>query len=139
MTEKYYIDTLIWRDYYENRKDRFRPLGEWALDFFKKAIRENSMIIYSDFVEDELRKDYNEKQIKDIFSVIDKVSLLRKVEVQQKQFMEAAKLSKERNVPFGDAVHAIVSRDVGSIIITRNHHFEELQDIVIPKKPEELL
>lgn len=30
MEEKYYLDACIWRDYFENREDRFRPLGEWA-------------------------------------------------------------------------------------------------------------
>ena len=34
---RYYVDTAIFRDYCENRVDRFRPLGEWALAFFKKV------------------------------------------------------------------------------------------------------
>jgi len=139
MSEKYYIDTLIWRDYYENRKDRFRPLGEWAFEFFKKAMMEDCLIFYSDFVEDELRKDYDVKKIKEIFTVIDKIQLLKRVEVQPVQLKEAAKISKERNVPFGDALHAIIARDVGATVITRDHHFEDLQDIASSKKPEDLI
>ena len=139
MAEKYYIDTLTWRDYYENRKDRFRPLGEWAFEFFKKAMREDCLIFYSDFVEDELRKDYDAKKIKEIFTVIDKIQLLKKVEVQPNQLKEAAKISKERNVPFGDALHAIIARDIGATVITRDHHFEDLQDIAPSKKPEDLI
>jgi predicted nucleic acid-binding protein len=139
MPEKYYVDTLIWRDYYENRRDRFRPLGELAFQFFKKAINEESLIFCSDFIEHELLKDYDEEKIQDIFSIIDRIHILRRLEVKAEQFKEAAGLCKERKVPFGDALHAIVARDAGAIVITRDHHFEELQDIVISKKPEDLL
>jgi len=139
MMKKYYIDTLTWRDYYENRKDRFRPLGEWALRFFKKAMEEKSLIFYSDFVEDELKRDYDKEQITDMLSVIDAVDILNKVEASPKQFKEAALLSKERNVPFGDALHALIAREVGAVVITRDHHYEELQDIAPSKKPEQLI
>ena len=139
MSKKYFVDTLTWRDYYENREDRLRPLGEWAFEFFKKAMEEGSLIIYSDFVKDELRKDYDEEKIKDMLGVIDKVDLLKRVEVKPNQFEEAVKLSKERNVPFGDALHAIVARDNNATVITRDHHFEELQDIADSKKPEDLI
>lgn len=136
---KYYIDTLTWRDYYEIREDKFRPLGEWAFRFFKKAMEENSLMFYSDFVENELSKDYGQEKIKEIFSVINKVHLLKKIEIKPEQFSEAAKLSRERKVPFGDAVHAIVARDINAVLISRDHHYEELQDISISKKPEDLI
>ncbi|PIU30138.1 hypothetical protein COT07_02335 [Candidatus Woesearchaeota archaeon CG07_land_8_20_14_0_80_44_23] len=139
MPEKYYVDTLIWRDYYENRRDRFRPLGEWAFEFFKKAICEESLIFCSDFIERELLKDYDEEKVKDMLSIIERIHLLRRVEVRAEQFNEAAGLCKERRIPFGDALHAIVARDVGATVITRDHHFEELQDIALSKKPEDLL
>ena len=35
---KYYLDTSIWRDYYENRSDKFRPWGEWALILINKIL-----------------------------------------------------------------------------------------------------
>lgn len=139
MPEKYFVDTLVWRDYYENRNDRFRPLGEWALAFFKKVLEEENIIIYSDVVERELGEKYDAEAISDIFSVINKNCLLQKIEVQSNQVKEAAKLSKERHLPFGDAIHAVVARDNRAIMITRDHHFEEMQDVVISKKPEDLL
>lgn len=36
MALKYYIDTAIWRDLHENRKDKNKPLGELALKLFRK-------------------------------------------------------------------------------------------------------
>ncbi|MDD9953600.1 MAG: PIN domain-containing protein [Candidatus Woesearchaeota archaeon] len=139
MKQRFYIDTLIWRDYYEGRSDRFRPLGEWALMFFRKALQEQHTILFSSIVVDELQKDYDKEKIQEIFSVIDNTSLFRKASVHKKQFKEASQLSKDRKVPFGDALHAIIARDNEAIVITRDRHFEVLQDITQAKKPEELL
>ena len=44
MKRRFYLDTCIWRDYYENRSDNFRPLGEWALFLINKI---NQAKIYS--------------------------------------------------------------------------------------------
>jgi len=135
----YYVDTLVWRDYHENRTDKFRPLGEWAFDFFKKVLNEKDTILYSYFVEIELKKDYNEQEIEKIFEIIKKHDLLKKIEINELQLKESRKISRERNLPFGDVIHAILARDNSAVIVTRDHHFEELQDIAICKKPEELL
>ena len=54
MPERFYLDSSIWRDYYENRKDKFRPLGEWALRLIKNIIENKNYILYSDFVIKEL-------------------------------------------------------------------------------------
>lgn len=139
MTTKYYIDTSIWRDYYENRNDNFRPLGEWALDFFKKAIKEESLFLYSDIVDEELKKEYGEDKIKDILDIINRINLLEKVKIIDEQIKEASKLSKNYNIPFGDALHAILARDNNAVMITRDLHFNELRNIVTVKKPEELI
>ena len=77
---KYYIDACIWRDYFENRSDNFRPLGEWALRFMKKVIEEQGFILYSDLVIDELSKFYTESEIKSIFSIVPS-ELLVKIEI----------------------------------------------------------
>ncbi len=48
MANRFYIDTCIWRDYYENRSDNLKPLGEWALQFLKNAVNNDDLILYSD-------------------------------------------------------------------------------------------
>ena len=67
MTNKYYIDACIWRDFYENRSDRFRPLGDWAFDLFRMIIETQSTVFYSDLIVDELSIAYDKKGIKEIF------------------------------------------------------------------------
>ena len=59
--------------------------------------------------------------------------------MNKQQFQEATKLKKERNLPFGDCLHAIIARDNEAIMITRDIHFEEIQDIIKSYKPEDLI
>lgn len=138
MGERYYVDTQIWRDYYENRKDRFRPLGEWALRFFHLSVEQRDIIFYSDIVIDELKKQYDMAQIKNIFRIIPS-DLLQKLSITPEQFHEALRLRAEREVPLGDAFHAVVARDNNALVISRDGHFLLLGDIAPHKKPEELI
>lgn len=139
MIQKYYIDACIWRDFHENREDNFRPLGEWAFRFLRMIKENKSIVLYSSLTVDELSKDFNPKQIEEIFRIISEAGLLQKVELNKQQFQEATKLKKERNLPFGDCLHAIIARDNEAIMITRDIHFEEIQDIVKSYKPEDLI
>jgi len=137
MAEKYYIDAAIWRDLHENRSDRFRPLGDWAFELFKKIRKDKEKILYSNLVVDELSIAFEKETIKKLFEDISE--LLEKVEIKKEQVEEAKILSKELKIPFGDALHGILARDNNAIMVTRDHHFEELQDMINVKKPEELI
>ena len=139
MAQKYYLDTSIWRDYYENRSDKFRPLGEWALKLINDAIENGDYILYSDLIVEELKVKYKEEKIKDIFEIIEKRNLLLKVEISDSQAKEAYILCKQRKVAFGDALHSILARDNNAIMVTRDKHFLELTDIADIKKPEGLI
>ena len=65
--------------------------------------------------------------------------LLKKVEIKEKQIKEAVRLRNNLKIPFGDVLHAILARDNNAIMVTRDRHFEEVQNIVNIKKPEELI
>jgi len=139
MKKYYYLDTSIWRDYYENRSDRFRPLGERALELINIIIENKDFILYSDLVVEELKVRYSEEEINKIFEIIYKRNLLSKASISGSQVKEAAILCKKRKVAFGDALHAILARDNKAIMVTRDKHFFELIDIVEIKKPEDLI
>jgi predicted nucleic acid-binding protein len=139
MAEKYYIDACIWRDFHENRTDKFRPLGEWAFQLFRLVRETQSKVLYSELVLDELSIAYDEKAIKEIFKIVEDEGLLQKVEIGKEQLKEAAKLKREQNLPFGDALHAIIARDNDAIMVTRDKHFEDMQRIAEIRKPEDLI
>lgn len=59
MVTRYYLDTYIWIDYFENRVDNFRPLGDWVLSLIKKIIIDKDIFIISDHLIDELKINYS--------------------------------------------------------------------------------
>jgi predicted nucleic acid-binding protein len=138
MNEKYYLDTCIWRDYFENRSDNFRPLGKWALTLIKKIINENDIIVYSDLIIEELSIRFTKKEITKIIEIVPKEFLI-KLDSSYKQTKEAIILSKKLNIPKKDALHAILARDNNAIVITRDAHFYQLSEKVTIMKPEELI
>ncbi len=135
---RYYIDACIWRDYLENRSDNFRPLGEWALELIKKAIRSEEMILCSELVKDELREDLKEEEINDAFSIVPP-NLFLTVKISRKQIIETKEKSLVMRTPFKDTLHAVIARDNDAIMVTRDKHFLELLDIAKIRKPEDLL
>ena len=134
---KYYVDTSIWRDYYEDRKDKLKPLGEFAFEFFRKVKLNADKIFYSDLIIEELNVAYNEKEIKEIFNIIEEENLLEKVEISKNQVKEALELKRKLQIPFGDALHAILAKDNNAILVTRDEHFLKI-DFVNVKNPEDL-
>ena len=97
------------------------------------------IVFFSDLVIDELLTSYEDDQIKNLLEIFEKEGLLLKVNINHKQILEAKKLRKKFRIPHGDCLHAILARDNDAIMITRDKHFEELQNIVMVKKPEELI
>jgi len=62
-----------------------------------------------------------------------------KIMVNKEQVLESTKISKERNLPKGDVLHAIIARDNDLVLITRDNHFKKLKDISLHYKPEEII
>ena len=133
----YYLDTCIWRDYLEDRKDKFRPLGEWAFRLIRKIIDNEDEIIISNLLMDELKKDYSDKKINELFSIVPK-ELLININCTYNQMKEAKKITKILKIPFGDVLHAVLAKDKCAEFISRDNHFDKV-DFIITKKPEELI
>ncbi|MBN2052546.1 PIN domain-containing protein [Candidatus Woesearchaeota archaeon] len=136
---KYYLDACIWRDYYENRSDRFRPLGEWALMLINEILENHEIIVVSDMIILELEKEYKPIVIEKMFSVASEKGLVVRINYSISQLQLAMKISKQRKMHFEDVLHAVLARDYNAVLVTRDKHFDELRDIAQIKKPEELI
>ncbi|MAG02039.1 hypothetical protein CMI42_01770 [Candidatus Pacearchaeota archaeon] len=133
MVGQFYFDTSIWLDFYEKRGSN----GEVALRLIENIILGNKIILYSDIVVRELRKlGYSQDEIYAIFRVA-KPKNIRKVHVFKEQIDEAEKIAYQKNIPKGDALHAIFARDNNAQLISRDTDFDEIRNIAIAKLPEE--
>ena len=138
MEEEYIIDTSIWVDLYEDRKGyNNEPLGNYAFKLLVKIKAKESAIVLTDFLIRELETIYSVAEINGMFKPFE--NIIKKIVSTEKQREEAKKIAKERDVPAGDALHVIIARDNNFILVTRDRHFRELEDISKHYKPEELI
>jgi|SRR3989338_3159071 len=134
--KRFYLDTSIWIDYFEDRKDGTRPLGEFAFNFLRWCRNNNHQILYSDLVINELLGNFSEKEIKDFFLPFKELS--HKVKISKEQLSEAEKLElNKKSAHKSDILHAILARDNCAVVVARDRHFDYLLDIVEVLKPEE--
>ena len=137
--KKYYVDTNVWRDYYEDRKDNFKPLGEFAFRFFKKCRKDNSVILYSDLTLRELNAYYSKERVEILLQAVSVFCEIKKVFINAEQGKEANSLVKRFKVHSADLLHAILARDNNAVLVSRDKHFNKLKDIVKIAKPEEII
>ncbi len=135
---KFYVDTSVWRDYFEDRGNGIRPLGEFAFRFLRKCQKDKATIIVSDIVIEELRRGLSEEQIEGMLSEFSE--LIVRVEHTEMQAEEARVFCRKHNYffPFADALHSIIARDEDATVITRDKHFESI-GIAEALAPEETL
>ncbi|MFA5797486.1 MAG: PIN domain-containing protein [Candidatus Woesearchaeota archaeon] len=125
---KYYVDTCIWRDYWENRSDGLRPLGEFAFQFLKNLNRDD-VILVSDVVVDELLKYYDSKTIAEMLTITTQII---RVSISAEEYARAKLMRNAPSIPLGDAMHQIIAEREHAIIVTRDKHF------ISRRLPEEL-
>jgi len=85
----------------------------------------------------ELETFYSLEQINGLIKPFEKN--LIKVNISKQQMQEAKDIAKKRNLPKGDALHAIIARDSEAILVSRDKHFQKLKDFCIVVKPEEII
>jgi predicted nucleic acid-binding protein len=139
MVQRFYLDSSIWRDYFEDRRDNIRPLGEFAFQFLKKCTETGAEILVSDTVVLELEARLSKERVKEIFSSFREI--IRKVAASAEQISEAREEWKKRNkqLPFKDVLHAIIARNNNAVLVARDRHFFDLlASIVEVEKPEDI-
>ncbi|GBE20548.1 PIN domain protein [archaeon BMS3Abin17] len=138
MTKLFYLDTSIWLDFLEDRNEPNMPKSDWAKKFIENIILYDDKIIISDVVINELiALGYSEYDLEEIFLGFDEI-IIRKNSLK-KQVGKAKDLSKKREVPLLDALHAVIARDNNALLITFDNHFKQLTDIVKTSTSKEFI
>lgn len=138
MANRYYLDTAIWMDLYEDRKGYLgEPLGDIAWALISKIMANKDKIVITDMTMKEMEIRYSLEMIRGIFKPFE---LFLEAVLSSKQESEEARLiAHKRNLSYGDVMHAILARDHKLILVTRDKHFRELRDISKFYLPEELI
>ena len=138
MAKRYYVDTSIWVDIYEDRKGHNQePLGDFALRLFGFIRANKYKLIITDLLIRELEMNYSMPEINGMMKPFEKI--IEKIIATKKQRDEAKKIGEEKDVPSGDVLHAIIARDHNLTLITRDNHFRKLRDIAEYHKPEDII
>ncbi|MFA5797801.1 MAG: PIN domain-containing protein [Candidatus Woesearchaeota archaeon] len=117
---RYYIDTCVWIDFIEGRTN---------IDLFTECILEDHTVILSYPLQKELGKYVHSEQLTMILALLSAKELIERVDVFEHDKKEALHLSAQRNIPFADALHAVLARNNDALLITRDKHFLKLRDI----------
>lgn len=138
MYKKYYIDTSIWMDIYEDRKGYNKePIGYFALKLFGLIKAGKNKIVISDLLIKELEMNYSIAEINGMIKPFEKN--IEKIISSKDEINEAKKIAAERDIPKGDVLHSILARNHKLILITRDKHFNKLKDICKYYKPEQII
>ncbi|MBI2565386.1 PIN domain-containing protein [Candidatus Woesearchaeota archaeon] len=138
MMQKFYLDTSIWLDFFEDRDEPNFPKSDWAHKLLNKITENNDKIIYSDIVILELGVvGYQPHEIEKLFEKIKPILIF--VESTEQQARKAKDLESKRNIPKGDALHALIARDNKATLVTLDNHFKKLLDITKPKRSQEII
>lgn len=134
---KYYLDTCIWLDFFDERDEPHLAKGRLARKLIERIINNNDRITYSIIILKEMSSGGHDfYDCKRIFAPLKRILVF--CQARDFQYRKAKDIANKRDVPIADAVHAIIARDNGAILVSRDRHFKKLKDIVIAKSPEEI-
>lgn len=112
-----YIDTNVFIDLFESRKDKFRDLGDMALFALRQVRLGIHQLVISDWVIEELKKYGYEEDINSLIADLPESQVI-KIATTTEDRKEARKLS---NTNYPDALHAILAiKSNCSYLVTRN-------------------
>tara|TARA_Y100000310_G_scaffold232975_1_gene235812 strand:- start:2265 stop:2786 length:522 start_codon:yes stop_codon:yes gene_type:complete len=131
---RFYFDTSIWLDLLENRNEPSFPRGDLAKQLFSYILKTDSILYFSDLNEKELRDCYI--PLKEIQTLLQE-PFISYLEISQKHIKRAKEIARQRKIPTGDVVHALVAKDTYSTMITYDKHFKELKDFLSIATPRD--
>jgi predicted nucleic acid-binding protein len=127
--KRFYLDTSIWLDLFENRNEPNMPKGDWAKNLMRYIVKQECELVISNVNLKELNKYGYSNQI--IFQFLRKFKKrIFYIHTTKKETNRAKDIAEERKIPKGDVLHCLVAKKSGAILITFDNHFNELNDFI---------
>jgi len=117
---RYYADSCIWIDFLEDR---------YPVNLFEDCLKHKEELLISDILLDELSRYILVENMRMMLQILESEKLLYKTISTIEQKFEAKNIATQRQIPIGDALHAIIARDYNATLVTRDKHFLRLTDI----------
>ncbi len=139
--KKYFVDTCVLRDFYEDRLSKTgRPLGNYAAEFVLICAQKKYLLILSETLFWELKKDYPLKEVEKLLKMLQLIIKIQITKITKEEYVQAKEISKLRKLPLVDCINAIQSKNHQATLITRDKHFfKYLSDIAQVKRPEDII
>lgn len=136
MSTRIYVDANIYLDYFGERTDGIRPLGEFAFKIFTKTLECEFEIVVSNIVMNEINKHCRTSSR---FDVLFEELMKKQKIIRTNATIEDEKQSKKYK-ECNDMLHYLLAEKTGcKFIVTRNiQHFSDFPGLVKPKLPEQL-
>jgi predicted nucleic acid-binding protein len=133
---KIYVDTCVYRDLFEGRKDKFRDLAEFAIFTFNQVREGKYKLVVSDWVLDEFKKHCDKKKINEFLEGFEKDQIIKIIRTPEDK--KRARELSPNNYP--DALHVILALKSNCLcLVTQNiQDFAEFQDLIEIVIPESL-
>lgn len=112
-----YCDTNVYLDYFFDRRDNIRPLGEFAFQVFRRTFGCEFRIAVSDWLLEEIGKNGAESPMAELVGRLKDADKLVEVKTGADDFKFAQKLQ----IHFGDALHVVLAKKVNAVFLVTNN------------------
>jgi len=140
MSRLIYIDTNVYLDLFEDRKDKFRSFGEVSRQLFRRALDCEFRFVISPIVLREIKDNNYEKDFFFLLDDLKKADKILRTYFSYSDKAYASQLKILRKTPFQDTCHAVIAaRMKVEYLVTRNvKDYYNLSDIVTVISPDYL-
>ncbi len=129
-----HLNTCVYLDCWQDRKDKLRPLGEFAFQLIRRAIQCEFEVVVSNWVVEELEGQLPTKEVAEMLYPLYDSGKAIKIKRAKEDGGKARALSAN----WTDALHVVLAKKAGTeCIITRNlSDFAEFQNLLPAYAPE---
>ena len=138
MPKLIYVDTNIYIDFFEDRIDNLRLLGEIARQLFDRALDCEFTLVVSSLVNEEIKDNGYKTQFIDFLADFKKYNKVIYTELSEEDKRSANELKRFRKTPFKDTCHLILAQRLhAEVLVTRNvKDYVNISDIIPVLLPE---
>jgi predicted nucleic acid-binding protein len=140
---KIYIDSNLFISYWDREYGRnIENFLEYVSgEILNRTVSCEFSIIISDLTVKEIKRRmaFSDEDLDSNFKVYKDMNKLTIIVGTEALWAQAKKLSNERGIHLSDAMHAVLAKETGAVLVTWNvKDFENVKDFVAVKNPKEL-